>query len=67
MIGAYYYLRVIITMYFQALHRDYAPTPVAPAVGFALFIAAAGTLYLGILPSRVWDLAQAAAQSLFPH
>lgn len=66
-IGAYYYLRVIITMYFQAPHRDYAPTPVAPAVGIALFIAAAGTLYLGILPARVWDLAQAAAQSLFPR
>jgi NADH-quinone oxidoreductase subunit N len=66
-IGAYYYLRVIITMYFQAPHRDYTPTPVAPAVSIALVIAAAGTLYLGILPSRVWDLAQAAAESLFPH
>jgi NADH-quinone oxidoreductase subunit N len=65
-IGAYYYLRVIITMYFQAPHRDYTPTPVAPAVVIALFIAA-GTLYLGILPSRVWDLAQVAAESLFPH
>jgi NADH-quinone oxidoreductase subunit N len=66
-IGAYYYLRLIITMYFQAPHRDYTPTPVAPAVSIALFLAAAGTLYLGILPSRVWDLAQAAAESLFPH
>jgi NADH-quinone oxidoreductase subunit N len=66
-IGAYYYLRVIITMYFQAPSRDYTPTPVAPAVGIALFIAAAGTLYLGILPSCVWDLAQVAAESLFPH
>jgi NADH-quinone oxidoreductase subunit N len=66
-IGAYYYLRVIITMYFQAPHRDYASAPIAPAVGIALLIAAVGTLYLGILPARVWDLAQAAAQSLFPH
>jgi len=66
-IGAYYYLRVIITMYFQAPHRDYAPTPVPAAVAIALVIAAAGTLYLGILPSRVWDLAQTAAGSLFPH
>ena len=66
-IGAYYYLRVIITMYFQAPHRDYAPTPVPSAVAIALVIAAAGTLYLGILPSRVFDLAQAAAVSLFPH
>ncbi len=66
-IGAYYYLRVIITMYFQAPSRDYTPAPVAPAVAIALFIAAAGTLYLGVLPSRVWDLAQSAAQSLLIH
>jgi NADH-quinone oxidoreductase subunit N len=66
-IGAYYYLRVIITMYFQAPSRDYTPTPVAPAVSVALTIAAAGTLYLGILPSRVYDLAKIAAESLFPH
>ena len=66
-IGAYYYLRVIITMYFQAPSRDYTPSRVAPAVGIALAIAAAGTLYLGILPSRVLDLAQAAADSLFSH
>jgi NADH-quinone oxidoreductase subunit N len=66
-IGAYYYLRVIITMYFQAPSKDYTPSRVAPAVGIALAIAAAGTLYLGILPSRVLDLAQAAADSLFSH
>jgi NADH-quinone oxidoreductase subunit N len=66
-IGAYYYLRVIITMYFEEPAKDYTPSPVAPAVSFALAIAALGTLYLGILPSRVYDLAQAAAESLFPH
>jgi NADH-quinone oxidoreductase subunit N len=66
-IGAYYYLRVIVTMYFQAPSRDYTPTPVAPAVGVALTIAAAATLYLGILPGRVFALAQAAADSLFAH
>ena len=38
-----------------AAQVDYTPTPVhrARRPGFALFIAAAGTLYLGILPSRV--------------
>src|SRR4029077_11783051 len=54
-IGAYYYLRVIITMYFQEPSKDYTPSPVAPAVTCALAIAALGTLYLGILPSRVFD------------
>ena len=35
-IGAYYYLRVIISMYFWEPSKDYMPTPVAPALGFAL-------------------------------
>jgi NADH-quinone oxidoreductase subunit N len=63
-IGAYYYLRVIVTMYFQAPSVEYTPTRVAPAVGVALFLAAIGTLYLGILPSRVLEFAHAAAVSL---
>ncbi len=66
-IGAYYYLRVIITMYFQEPSADYIPTPVAPSVTFALVIASLGTIYLGILPSRVFELAKTAADSLFPH
>jgi NADH-quinone oxidoreductase subunit N len=66
-IGAYYYLRVIITMYFQAPSVDYTPSRVAPAVGVALFLAALGTLWLGILPSHVLGFAQAAAESLLKH
>ena len=63
-IGSYYYLRVIISMYFWDPNQDYTPSPVAPALGFALFAAAAGTLYLGLLPGRVLDLARTAAGSL---
>jgi NADH-quinone oxidoreductase subunit N len=66
-IGAYYYLRVIITMYFQSPSVEYTPTRVAPAVGVALFLAAIGTVYLGILPSRVLEFAHAAAVSLLNH
>jgi NADH-quinone oxidoreductase subunit N len=66
-IGAYYYLRVIIAMYFWPQSKDYTPTAVAPALEFALFLAAAGTLYLGILPGRVLHLAQTAAESLPLH
>jgi NADH-quinone oxidoreductase subunit N len=63
-IGAYYYLRVIIAMYFWEPSKDYTPTPVAPALTFALTLAAAGTIYIGVLPARVLTLAQLAARSL---
>jgi NADH-quinone oxidoreductase subunit N len=66
-IGAYYYLRVIIVMYFSEPEGDYAPSAVAPALTFALVLAAAGTLYLGLFPSRVLLMAKSAADSLALH
>jgi NADH-quinone oxidoreductase subunit N len=63
-IGAYYYLRVIIAMYFWEPSKDYVPTAVAPALTVALSLAAIGTLYLGIFPARVLVLAKSAADSL---
>lgn len=63
-IGAYYYLRVIIAMYFWEPSQDYTPTPVAATLTVALTLCAIGTLYLGILPARVLGLARAAAASL---
>jgi NADH-quinone oxidoreductase subunit N len=66
-IGAYYYLRVIIAMYFWEPSQDYTPTAVSPALSLALILAAAGTVYLGVLPSHVYNLARAAAQSLLTH
>ena len=63
-IGAYYYLRVIVAMYFWEPSKEYTPTKVAPALSFALFVAAAGTLYLGLFPARVLALAKTAADSL---
>jgi NADH-quinone oxidoreductase subunit N len=66
-IGAYYYLRVIVAMYFWEPSKDYSPTAVAPALGVALFVAAFGTLYLGLFPARVLLLARSAAASLLLH
>jgi NADH-quinone oxidoreductase subunit N len=63
-IGAYYYLRVIISMYFWDPNQDYTPSPVGAPLTIALSVAAAGTLYLGLLPSQVLNLARAAADSL---
>jgi len=58
---------VIIAMYFWEPSKDYAPTKVAPTLTFALAIAAVGTLYLGILPARVLEMAKAAADSIYLH
>jgi NADH-quinone oxidoreductase subunit N len=63
-IGAYYYLRVIISMYFWEPSKDYSPSGVAPALTVALSLAALGTLYLGLFPARVLVLARSAAASL---
>jgi NADH-quinone oxidoreductase subunit N len=63
-IGAYYYLRIVISMYFWEPSKDYTPSKVAPALAFALVLAAVGTLYLGLLPGHVLAFAHSAAQSL---
>jgi NADH-quinone oxidoreductase subunit N len=64
-VGAYYYLRVIVAMYFWEPSKEYTPARVAPALTVALVIAAIGTLYLGILPAHVLALAKTAAESLY--
>ena len=64
-IGAYYYLRIIVAMYFWEPSKEYTPTKVAPGLTVALFVAAAGTLYLGLFPARVLGLAKTAADSIY--
>ena len=66
-IGAYYYLRVIISMYFAEPSKNYTPSSVAPALGAAILLAAIGTLYLGILPAQILAFARTAADSLPLH
>jgi NADH-quinone oxidoreductase subunit N len=63
-VGAYYYLRVIVAMYFWDPQQEFAPSVVTPAIATALVIAAAGTIYLGLFPSRVMHYALQSALSL---
>jgi NADH-quinone oxidoreductase subunit N len=63
-IGAYYYLRVIVAMYFWEPQKEYAPLSASPTVSIVLFLAAAGTVYLGLFPTRVMDFAALSALSL---
>jgi NADH-quinone oxidoreductase subunit N len=63
-LGAYYYLRVIVSMYFWEPQTDFRPIRVTPAIATALTIAACGTIYLGLFPSSVMHYALLSALSL---
>ena len=63
-IAAYYYLRVIVYMYMRE-ERVGAPVARIPAgLGFGLAISLIATIYLGVLPGRVLDLAMHSAKDL---
>ena len=49
-VGAYYYLRIIVVMYMREAREELPAMPVSPALGAALAISVAATLYLGLLP-----------------
>lgn len=62
-IAVYYYLRVTVIMYMNEPSREFAPLSLSPLTGAALLIALIGTIYLGISPSQILELAQ--SSSLF--
>jgi NADH-quinone oxidoreductase subunit N len=63
-VGSYYYLRVIVSMYFWDPQKEFQPIAVTPAIATALTLAACGTIYLGIFPSRAMQFALLSALSL---
>jgi putative methionine-R-sulfoxide reductase with GAF domain len=63
-VAAYYYLRIIVVMYMRE-EREAVPVMKIPfALGTALVVSLAATIYLGVLPGRVLGYAQAAASEL---
>ena len=48
-------------MYMREPSEDFTDVRLTPALGAALAIAAIGTLYLGILPTRVFEWTSSAA------
>jgi len=60
-VSFYYYLSVIVQMYMHAPKEDFANLRPARSWNIALFVAAVGTLYMGILPSRILEWTAAAA------
>ncbi len=66
-LGAYYYLRIIVTMYMREARKAVPVTPVPFALRLALVCCILGTLYLGLFPGRVLQFAQGSAQQLVQH
>jgi len=65
-IGAYYYLRIIVMMYMRESRKEVPVAAISPGLGLALAISIVATLYLGLLPNRVLQIAQHSAQSVLP-
>jgi len=65
-IGAYYYLRIIVVMYMRESRKPVPVTPIPVGLGAALALCVLATLYLGLLPDRVLQVAQHSAQDLVP-
>ena len=63
-IGAYYYLRVIVAMYMREPATEIAAEPVPWTLSAVLWIAAAGTIFAGLFPARIIDFAAKAALNI---
>ena len=64
-VSVYFYIRIVVMMYMS--ERDARPLPPPlTTVGLAgLAVAVAGIMYLGVLPARVLDWAQASVATIF--
>jgi NADH-quinone oxidoreductase subunit N len=63
-IGAYYYLRVIVAMYMREPATEIGAEPVPWTLAAVLWIAAAGTVFAGLFPARIIDFAAQAALNI---
>jgi NADH-quinone oxidoreductase subunit N len=66
-IGAYYYLRIIVVMYMREARKEVPVSKVSFGLGTALAVTILATIYLGVLPNRVLQIAQHSAQDLLPQ
>jgi NADH-quinone oxidoreductase subunit N len=60
-VSFYYYLYVIVQMYMKEPSGEFSDVRVCGSLKAALLIASVGTLYLGILPTRLLDWTTSAA------
>ena len=64
-VSVFFYLRIVVMMYMTERDARPVPPPI-PAVAMAGLVAAMlGVLYLGVLPSRLIDIAQQSITTIF--
>ncbi len=64
-VSVFFYLRIVVMMYMTDRDARPVPPPVSSVAMAGLVVAMIGVLYLGVLPSRVIDLAQASIGTIF--
>ena len=64
-VSVFFYLRIVVMMYMTASDASVDIQPVPRLAGAALIASAIVVFYLGILPTRVLDLAAASIASIF--
>jgi NADH-quinone oxidoreductase subunit N len=62
-ISLYYYVRVVVFMYLKTEIAGSHPTA-SPALAFTLAVAVVATLFLGVYPRLLFEVAEASARTL---
>lgn len=63
-IASYYYLRVMVVMYMREPKQEIVAEPVPWTLSIVLWIAAAGTIYVGLFPAHIIGFATKAALNI---
>jgi NADH-quinone oxidoreductase subunit N len=63
-IGAYYYLRILVTMWMPERESDHQPFPVSASVAIVLILAVVGVFYLGLAPDMLLEMTRALSAML---
>jgi NADH-quinone oxidoreductase subunit N len=64
-VSVFFYLRIVVMMYMSERDARPLPAPITSMSMAALAISVIAVLYLGVLPTRVIDIAQASVATIF--
>ncbi len=64
-VSVFFYLRIVVMMYMSERDARPVPPPITAVAMAGLAISLVGVLYLGVLPTRVIDFAQASVATIF--